>query len=363
MAKRVYFRKYKLNEDVNIPPELSDQYLSVKKQIEDKMKAIAQEELKFSEISKKISQLKSEISIFQKNLIAIENKAKALNKEAEEAGTEETDDMQKSAEEIQKAAEEVIKTIETSGNAPSANESVDLNNWWKENVTESLGMDDDDDFGRHFSKKEKEELGLEGEEDLDDSSESLEGDYAFSVTVIDEDEEEDIIAKFYKDEDDDFWKARVVQGSEEPIESMQFDPDMNKVDIIEHLATIFDEVIEMDVDEYEEDLDDKEFIDDLYYGEERVEEGLNVRYALQNLLDRGKLDYSDEEKEGVIKWFRTLAKMGMVSIDGNRNMKVLINEKEFILDPDGSIFLPTGKEIQIGPRKAEELYQSVLKKY
>jgi hypothetical protein len=271
MAKKVYFRKYKLNEDVNIPPELSDDYLSVKKQIEDKMKLIAAEELKFADISKKISKLKSEISIYQKNLIAIENKAKALNKEAEDLQSEDNDQMQKSAEEIQKAADQVIKTIETSGNAPSTNESVDLDAWWKENVTESiqeenpdveLAADDVEDA------VEAEDL-VEDPEEAIEAEDSLEGDYVFSVTVIDEDEEEDIIAKFYKDEDDDFWKARVVQGSEEPIESMQFDPDMNKVDIIEHLATIFDEVVEKDVDEYEEDLDDKEFIDDLYYDEEK----------------------------------------------------------------------------------------------
>lgn len=264
MPKKVYFRKYKLNEDVNIPPELSDQYLSVKKQIEDKMKKIAEEELKFSDISKKISQLKSEISIYQKNLIAIENKAKAINKEADDLNSEQSDDMQKSADEIQKAAEEVIKTIETSGNPPSTNESIDLDEWWKENVTESIQEENPD---IELAADDVEDA-VEAEEAIE-AEDSLAGDYVFSVTVIDEDEEEDIIAKFYKDEDEDFWKARVVQGSEEPIESMQFDPDMNKVDIIEHLATIFDEVVEKDVDEYEEELDDKEFIDDLYYDEEK----------------------------------------------------------------------------------------------
>lgn len=266
MAKKVYFRKYKLNEDVNIPPELSDDYLSVKKQIEDKMRKIAEEELKFADISKKISQLKSEISIYQKNLIAIENKAKAINKEFEETGQENTDGMQKSAEEIQKAAQDVINTIETSGNAPSTNESEDLDKWWKENVTESIQEENPD---IELAADDVEDA-VEAEDLVDDAveaEEALDGDYVFSVTVLDEDEEEDIIAKFYKDEEDDFWKARVVQGSEEPIESMQFDPDMNKVDIIEHLATIFDEVIEKDVDEYEEDLNDKEFIEDLYYEE------------------------------------------------------------------------------------------------
>ena len=355
MPKKVYFRKYKLNEDVNIPPELSDSYLSVKKQIQDKMKAIAAEETKLAEVSQKISQLKTEISIYQKNLIAIENKAKSINKEMEDTGTEENDEMQKSAEEIQKAAEEVLKAVQVSGNPP-ANESIDLDQWWKENVTKSLN--EEDEVEDAIEAEEAEEA-----EDAIDAEEALDGDYVFTVTVMDEDEEEDIIAKFYKDEDDDFWKARVVQGSEEPIESMQFDPDMNKVDIIEHLATIFDEVIEKDVDEYEEDLDDKEFIDDLYYDEERMDEGARLKYAVKNLLDMGKFDYPEEEKEGIIRWFKTLGKMGIVSIDGERNMKILVNEKEFVLDPRGTLFLPNGKEIKIGPEKGEELYLDILKKY
>lgn len=262
MAKKVYFRKYKLNEDVNIPPELSDQYLSVKKQIIDKQQEIVEAEGEMQTASAKVSQLKNQISIFQKNLIAIENKAKQINKELEQAGEEvnqENDDMRKSSEEIQKAAQEVIQSIETSGNAPSASESIDIDKWWMENISEAIDEDSDVDLADDDIED------VIDAEDAIEAEDSLDGDYAFSVTIVDEDEEEDIIAKFYKDEDEDFWKARVVQGSEEPIESMQFDPDMNKVDIIEHLATIFDEVIEMDTDDYQEELDDKEYIDNNYY--------------------------------------------------------------------------------------------------
>ena len=85
------------------------------------------------------------------------------------------------------------------------------------------------------------------------------------MRIIDRDEEEDIIAKFFKDEDDDFWKVRVVQGSEEPLETMQFDPEMEMLEIIEHLATMFDEVEQMDVEEYEDLLDDKEKSDEIFY--------------------------------------------------------------------------------------------------
>lgn len=270
MPKKVYFRKYKLNEDVNIPPELSDSYLSVKKQITDKQKEIANAEAAMAQASSRVSSLKNQIAIYQRNLIAIENQAKSINKERaeslEDSGNEE---LNKSAEEIQKAAEEVLKAVETSGNVPS-NESIDLDRWWMENVSESIQEENPD---IELAADDVEDA-VEAEDIVEEpveAKEALDGDYVFTVKVLDEDEEEDIVAKFYKDEEDDFWKARVVQGSEEPIESMQFDPDMNKVDIIEHLATIFDEVEEMDVDDYEEELDDKEFIDDLYYGDEEKE--------------------------------------------------------------------------------------------
>jgi len=262
---KVYFRKYKLNEDVNIPPELSDQYLSVKKQIIDKQKLIVKAEEEMAKASIKVSQLKNEISIYQKNLIAIENKAKSMNKEYEDTETEEKEGFQKSAEEIQKAANDVMNAVEISGKAPATSESVDLEDWWLKNITESIAEEEPD--VNMEANDADEVIDAEEAEDAIEAEEALDGDYVFSVKVLDEDEEEDIIAKFYQDEDDDFWKGRVVQGSEEPIESMQFDPDMNKVDIIEHLATIFDEVIEVDVDDYEEMLDDKEVIDNAFYGE------------------------------------------------------------------------------------------------
>jgi hypothetical protein len=351
MAKKVYFRKYKLNEDVNIPPELSDQYLSVKKQIEDKMKAIATEESKFAEISKKISQLKTEISIYQKNLIAIENKAKAINKEANDLQSEDNDEMQKSAEEIQKAADQVIQTIEASGNPPATNESIDLDAWWKENVTESIKEESPD---IELVDDVEDAVEAEEAEDTVEADDSLEGDYAFAVTVIDEDEEEDIIAKFYKDKDDDFWKARVVQGSEEPIESMQFDPEMNKVDIIEHLATIFDEVIEKDVDEYEEDLDDKEFIDDLYYDDEKIEEGLKSN--IKNLWKYGR---RKQDLENIIPLIKQIAKQSKIRLDDSL-LKLEYRGEDFIIDRNGKIIFPRGSEVFLDKPVARQLYNDIL---
>ena len=96
---------------------------------------------------------------------------------------------------------------------------------------------------------------------------SLEGDYVFTLRIEDKNEGEDIIAKFYKNEDDDFWRVRIVQGDEEPLESMQFDPELGMVDIIEKVAEIpgYTEVEEMETQEYEDLLDDKEIIDNAFY--------------------------------------------------------------------------------------------------
>jgi len=228
-----------LNEDVTIPPELANQYLSVKKQISDK-------QTKRDQLMKSVNQVDNEMNILNKNLIAIETKAAELQGKTEEAEKKSTGQAQGT------------QTIEVQGNVK---ESLDIDEWWRKNVSEALEDAEEADMDLEAGPEEE---PIEDEEEAE-TEDSLEGDYVFTVKIVDSNEDEDIIAKFYRDEDDDFWKARVVQGSEEPIESMQFDPEMEMLDIIEHLATIYDEVEQIDTDDYEEMLDDKETIDDIFY--------------------------------------------------------------------------------------------------
>lgn len=237
-----------LNEDVTIPPDLSNQYLAVKKQIADKQSQKDQ-------LMKQVNQKDNEINILTKNLIAIETKA------AQMQGKEESQPQGETAEGTQ--------TIEIEG---KVKESIDLDKWWKANVTEALDPDEiaeleDPDAPVVDVAADPIPDEIEGEEGIGEPipGDSLEGDYVFSVEIEDDGEEENIIAKFYKDAENDYWKARVVQGSEEPVESMQFDPEMDKVGIIQHLGSMFDEVEEIDTDEYEEMLDDKEKLDDIFY--------------------------------------------------------------------------------------------------
>lgn len=66
---KVFIRKKKVNEDVNITDStLAQQYLMVKKQIADK-------KTKRDQLMRQVNQLDSEMNILEKNLIAIETKA------------------------------------------------------------------------------------------------------------------------------------------------------------------------------------------------------------------------------------------------------------------------------------------------
>lgn len=227
-----------LNEDVTIPPELANQYLAIKKQIADK-------QTKRDQLMKTVNQVDNEMNILNKNLIAIETKAAELQgKEVEAKG------------EAQQA--QGTQTVEVQG---TVKESIDIDEWWRTNVSEAFDEDEDPEMDMEADEDDIRDM----EDDQEVPKDSLEGDYVFTVRIQDSGEEEDIIAKFYRDEEDDFWKARVVQGSEEPIESMQFDPDMEMLDIIEHLATIYEDVEEIDTDDYEDMLDDKEEVDDIFY--------------------------------------------------------------------------------------------------
>jgi hypothetical protein len=243
MKKTFLKKKSPINENIYIPQELANQYLTVKKQISDKQS-------KKDQLMKSVNQIDSEINILNRNILAIETKA------AQMQGKE----MQKPQQDDKKT------TIEIEG---QVKESIDLDTLWEKYISEDRDEYDEDDGYEEDIEDEYEDEEYEIDPDVLDAlgDDSLDGDYVFSVRITDENEEEDIIAKFYRDEDDDFWKARVVQGSEDPIENMQFDPEMDKIDIIENLATIYNDVMELDIDEYEELLDDKETIDDMIYDE------------------------------------------------------------------------------------------------
>jgi hypothetical protein len=107
------------------------------------------------------------------------------------------------------------------------------------------------------------ELDLMNYEDDDEPRDE----YVFHIRANPELETE-VIAKIYRDSEDDNWTARVVKGDEEPLQSMEFDHRLDKLEIIGYLADMYDEIEIIDPKEYEYLLDDKEKIDKEYYKDE-----------------------------------------------------------------------------------------------
>jgi len=240
----------RLNEEVTIPPELANQYLTVKKQVLDK-------QTKKDRLMKSVNQVDNEINILSKNLIAIETKAAEMSGQKEQS--------QEQAQ--QQAAKSAQQNVEAIANAPTV-ESFSIDDWWRTHVTEGDTQDLDDFMNHTGDWSDDEDSEIITEPDEAEDNESLEGDYVFTIRVeVSEEDGEDIIAKFYKNEDDDFWRVRVVQGDEQPLEDMQFDPELDMVEIIEKIAEIpgYSEIEEMETQEYEDLLDDKEIIDQTFY--------------------------------------------------------------------------------------------------
>lgn len=236
-----------LKEDVVIPAELSQQYLNVKKQIADK-------QTQKDAMMKQVNQKDNEINILMKNLIAIETKAAQLQGKSAEVRSGETTKPE---------------TTKPENTEQTANEGLQISDLLAElNEMDQNWLLEMDDEEIEDSKDELDYDDIEAEQEATDDD--LNSDYVFAIRVTDKDEDEDIIAKVYRNEDDSFWKIRVVQGSEEPLEKMQFDPDMEFLDIIEEIGGIYDEVEEMSMEEYKELLDDKPEIDAEYFSEEKL---------------------------------------------------------------------------------------------
>jgi len=252
----------RVNEEITIPQELSNQYLSVKKQISNK-------QTRKDQILKAVNQINNEINILNKNLLAIEQKAAAMQ------------GQQKNQPEPQAQNTQQTQTAEANVNVA---ESINLDARWHKYINEGIVEDEEEgmfaDEVELFADEEDTEItspftsdgNIMDDEDLEDDeyeeSESLNIKEAFTLKIIQSGGEE-IIAKFYKNKEEGFWKARVVQGDEEPIESMQFDPEMDKVNLIEKINEIpgFDEIEEIHTEDYEDLIDDKEKIDKEYYGD------------------------------------------------------------------------------------------------
>lgn len=277
-----------LNEDVVIPAALSQQYLVIKKQMADK-------QTQRDQLMKQVNQKENEINILNKNLIAIEQKAaqqqgkEAAVKSGETAKPENTEEA---------TANEGLQISDL---------FAELNEMDKDWLVE-MGAPEFEEEGEGEAGEVADVLDYEDIEDEQEATdEDLNSDYVFAIRVNSE-EEDEIIAKVYRNKEDDFWKIRVVQGDEEPLETMQFDPDMEFVDIIEKIGEIYDDVEEISMEEYKGLLDDKMENDDKYYPDKVNEYGYDdeAMVFLQSMADleeqleerSPELWYNFEEESG-----------------------------------------------------------------
>jgi len=131
-------------------------------------------------------------------------------------------------------------------------------------VDETLKVEDKEPYEPELMEEEDVETELEllNYEEEDEPQDE----YVFHVR-IDSDLEGEIVAKIYRDSEDDYWTIRVVKGDEEPLQSMQLDPRLDKLEIIGYLADFYNEIEIIDKKEYEYLLDDKDEIDAEYYGD------------------------------------------------------------------------------------------------
>ena len=86
----MYYPRLVINE-ADIPPELSNQYFAIQKQITDKNG-------KKGQLMKQVQQLDSEINILQKNLIAIEQKAAEVNQQQPQQQSQEVNNQQQNTQ-------------------------------------------------------------------------------------------------------------------------------------------------------------------------------------------------------------------------------------------------------------------------
>jgi len=285
MKKRINL-KGKLNEGINVSQQYLNTYLMLKKQKIDK-------QTKVDQFMKQVNQLQNDINQIDSKLVQIEAKSaqeqgKQQQQQAKQQQQQQTPSPQPEQSQV---ASNNTATVESLYNEPidqlwekyindELNEDSEINFFGDESIVD-FG-DDDADWDDDYTDDDDDEIeDIENKDDLDTNID----DDVFALKITD-DKNKDVIVKFYKDEDKDYWKARVVDGDSEPLESMRFEPGMDKLDIIQKIKDIpgYNDIEEVDMDDYEDLIDDKEEIDKKYHNEEETDKKYH---------DEEETDYDD----------------------------------------------------------------------
>jgi hypothetical protein len=250
--KKVFLKRKLISEevvnnsssDITIAPEFMDVYINIERQRNNLQKQINMYQKQMNDLDKKIIEIKQKSAI--KSKTNAQQAAKDQPTQQQPQQPQQTTQSQVESiyynEKIDKLWEEYIK------------EDSEINLFGEDSIVDFTDNDSDTD-----------DIYLDDENldiDLDDENEYSDQDDEIFILKLKAETKESII-KFYKDDEADFWHARVVEGPKEPLESMRFEPGMDKLDIIQKVNDIpgFDDIEELDIEEYKDLVDDKDEID------------------------------------------------------------------------------------------------------
>lgn len=237
--------------DVQIAPQFMDAYLGIENQKARLIKQMNMYQKQLNDFDQKILQIK------QKSAQEMKKQQNQSQKQPQNQQVQQTQQVQQNQPTVESLYNDNIDKLWEQ----SINEDSEINLFGDESVVDF--SDDTADWDTDYDVEDEDNIDdLETDKDLDDLGKGGIDEDIFAVKLVD-DEDVELIVKFYKDGGSDYWKARVVDGPGEPLESMRFEPDMDKLDIIKKLNDIpgYDDIKEIDIDDYKDLINDKEDID------------------------------------------------------------------------------------------------------
>jgi hypothetical protein len=140
---------------------------------------------------------------------------------------------------------------------------------------EDIGVSYKDDYmpveiTESLYEEEEEEVDIEFDEDKDEN--------LFFVQIPPQTEiDGEVIAKVFREEEGERWYVRDVENQAEFLDELVFQKNYSKPEIIGYLASIFGDVLEIDQEEFEDIIDDKEELDDKYFPDRKDKNNVRVK--------------------------------------------------------------------------------------
>lgn len=138
----------------------------------------------------------------------------------------------------------------------------EIDDEWKEQL-DDLGFDekefeneipDTDDILSIEDEDEAESEEVEGEENITDIDDKINEDKVFYVRITDDNET--FVGKIYKLFDEGDWRAKIIEGSSETFEKLNYEPDFDEFDIIAFLRENYDDAELISEDEFNDHVEE-----------------------------------------------------------------------------------------------------------